>query len=97
MLHCPDVNLRDVRIHDEPRWTIHLVGHDDLSVDGLHTDDDLLVPNCDGIGIGHCKSVEVFNCWFIGGNDCIIVRASRMFDSYRDGHKLQWHFEFHRN
>ena len=81
-LNCRGVRLLNFTIHNAPTWTIHPVGCKDLLVDGITIDNDLLVPNCDGIGIDHCQNVHLANCNISSGDDCIIVRASRNFDQY---------------
>ena len=81
-LSCNGVTLRDFTIHNAPTWTIHPVGCTNVLVDGITIDNDMEVPNCDGIGIDHCRSVRVSNCHISSGDDCIVVRASRMFGDY---------------
>jgi Glycosyl hydrolases family 28 len=84
LLNCHGARLRDFTIHDAPTWTIHSVGCKDMLIDGITIDNDLLVPNCDGMGIDHCQNVHISNCNISSGDDCIIVRASRNFDQYGD-------------
>ena len=74
---CRHVRLQDFRIHDAPTWTIHPIGCDDLLIDGITIDNNLLIPNCDGIDVDGCRRVRIANCAITAGDDCIILKNSR--------------------
>lgn len=82
LVGCKGATLRDIRIKNAPTWTVHVIGCENLLIDGLAILNDLRVPNCDGIDIDHCRNVRVANCNIQAGDDCIILKASRNFTQY---------------
>ena len=82
LVGCRRVQLTDFRIQDAPTWTIHTIGCEDVLIDGITIDNNLLVPNCDGIDIDRCRRVRVANCAIRAGDDCLILKTSRNFTSY---------------
>lgn len=82
MLGCRDVRLHAFTIRDAPTWTVHPIGCEDLWIEGITIDNSLLVPNCDGIDVDHCRNVRIANCHISAGDDCIILKASRNFRQY---------------
>ncbi len=77
MVGCKRVTLSGFRIHDAPTWTIHPIGCEDLHVTGITIDNDLLIPNCDGIDVDRCRRVRISDCAITAGDDCIILKTSR--------------------
>lgn len=84
MVGCRRLQLTDFRIHDAPTWTVHTIGCEDVLIDGITIDNNLLVPNCDGIDIDRCRRVRVANCAIRAGDDCLVLKTSRNFTSYGD-------------
>ncbi|GJG87279.1 polygalacturonase [Gemmatimonadetes bacterium T265] len=82
MVGCRDVRLHAFTIRDAPTWTVHPIGCEDLWIEGITIDNSLLVPNCDGIDVDHCRNVRIANCRISAGDDCIILKASRNFPQY---------------
>jgi polygalacturonase len=79
LIDCRRVRIRDVAIRRAATWTIHLLGCDDVVVEGITIDNDLLVPNCDGIDIDHCRRVRIANCTIRAGDDGICLKTSAAF------------------
>lgn len=77
LVGCKRVRLSGFRIHDAPTWTIHPIGCEDLHVTGITIDNDLLVPNCDGIDVDRCRRVRISDCAITAGDDCIVLKTSR--------------------
>ena len=84
LVACRRVRLQDVRIHDAPTWTIHPVGCEDVLIQGVTIDNNLLIPNCDGIDIDRCRRVRVSDCAITAGDDCLTVKTSRNFAQFGD-------------
>ncbi|HEY0778556.1 MAG TPA: glycosyl hydrolase family 28 protein [Gemmatirosa sp.] len=82
LVGCRDVRLHAFTIRDAPTWTVHPIGCEDVLIDGVTIDNDILVPNCDGIDIDHCRNVRVANCHIRAGDDCVVLKASRNFRQY---------------
>lgn len=79
LIDCRRVRIRDIAIRRSPSWTVHLLGCEDVVVDGITIDNDLLVPNCDGIDVDHCRRVRISNCAIRAGDDGICLKASAAF------------------
>ena len=82
MLGCRDVRLHAFTIRDAPTWTVHPIGCEEVLIDGVTIDNDILVPNCDGIDVDHCRNVRIANCHIRAGDDCVVLKASRNFRQY---------------
>ncbi len=79
---CRDLEVRELSFVDAPSWTLHLVGCEDVLVDGVVIRNALDVPNCDGIDPDHCRRVEIRNCDITCGDDAIVVKATRQHAAY---------------
>jgi polygalacturonase len=77
---CRDLVVRDVTFSQAPNWTLHLVGCSDVLVDAVKIQNQMDVPNCDGIDPDHCRNVEIKNCHITCGDDAIVVKATRAFE-----------------
>jgi polygalacturonase len=49
ILGCNNVVLRDIIIHDGALWTVRLSGCKNVLIHGVHIENDLKLPNNDGI------------------------------------------------
>lgn len=74
---CRDLQVHDVTFRQAPNWTLHLVGCDGVLIDGMKIQNQMDVPNCDGIDPDHCRNVEIKNCHIVCGDDAIVVKATR--------------------
>lgn len=79
---CRDLVVRDLAFFEAPSWTLHLVGCQQVLVDGIRINNQMDVPNCDGIDPDHCRDVEIKNCHVVCGDDAIVVKATRQYASY---------------
>jgi len=79
LVDCRRVHIRDVAVRRSASWTIHLLGCEDVAIDRIIIDNDMLVPNCDGIDIDHCRRVRVTGCTIRAGDDAIVLKASNAF------------------
>ncbi|MEX0332406.1 MAG: glycoside hydrolase family 28 protein [Puniceicoccaceae bacterium] len=79
LLDCRQVTLRDVSFHESPWWTVHLVGCQDVLIDGIHINNDLKMPNCDGIDPDHCQNVRISNCHIQCADDCIVFKNTHQY------------------
>ncbi len=84
LVGCRHARLQDFRIHDAPTWTIHPIGCEDLLIQGITIDNNLLIPNNDGIDIDRCRRVRVSDCAITAGDDCLVVKTSRNFPQFGD-------------
>lgn len=79
LTNCRDLEIRDLTFFHAPNWTLHLAGCERVLVDGVKIDNQLDVPNCDGIDPDHCRDVEIKRCKIKCGDDAIVIKATREF------------------
>lgn len=79
---CRDVSIRDITIREGAYWTLHLVGCDDVVIDGVNLLNNLKIRNGDGIDIDHSRNVRVANCHITSGDDCICLKNRREYAQY---------------
>lgn len=71
--NCTDVHLSDFKCIDAPYWTILVVHCDRVKVNKVVIDNNLLIPNSDGLDIISCSNVNVSDCIFSCGDDAIVL------------------------
>lgn len=72
---CRRVLLRDVTIADTPHWATNFSDCDDVRVIGIRIDQDLLIPNGDGVHFNSCRDMVVSDCVIRAGDDAIALTA----------------------
>jgi len=91
LIGCRDLLVRDVTFRDAPIRTLHLVGCEQVLVDGIKIRNPLDAPNCDGIDPDHCRGVEIRNCDIVCGDDAIVAKASRAFAAWGETANIHVH------
>lgn len=71
---CSGVKIRDLTLQNSESWTVHLLGCDDVVVDGLRIRNPLHGPNTDGIDLQACQNVHIANCDIYTGDDAIVLK-----------------------
>mgnify|MGYP000711478246 CR=1 FL=1 len=66
--------------NDSAYWTVHLIGCNDVSIDGISILNNLKIRNGDGIDVDHSKNVRIANCHIESGDDCICLKNRREFE-----------------
>lgn len=74
--------IRDVTFKDSAYWCLHLVGCNDVTIDGIRILNNLKVRNSDGIDPDHSKNVRISNCYIESGDDCICPKTRREYEEY---------------
>lgn len=74
MEHIEHLTMRDVTLTGSGFWTTHLVGCEDVLIDGIRILNNLKMANCDGIDPDHCKNVRIANCHIECADDCIVFK-----------------------
>lgn len=83
-----NVSMRDITIREGAYWTVHLVGCEDVVIDGINLLNNLKIRNGDGIDIDHSRHVRVSNCHITSGDDCICLKNRREFAEYGSCHDI---------
>lgn len=68
------LSLLQVTLTGSAFWTVHLVGCDDVLIDGIRIINNLRLANCDGIDPDHCRNVRITNCHIETADDCIVFK-----------------------
>jgi hypothetical protein len=77
-----NLTIRDVTIRNGAYWTVHLVGCNDVAIDGINLLNNLKIRNGDGIDIDHSRNVRIANCHITSGDDCICLKNRREFEQF---------------
>jgi polygalacturonase len=85
LLGCRNVIFRDLTIRDGALWTVRLSGCDDILIDGIRIDNDLKLPNNDGIDLDRCRNARISNCHIVSGDDCIVLKTCQETAAYGAG------------
>ena len=72
---CRNLTLRDVTVRDGALWTVRLSGCEDVLIHAIHIDNDLKLPNNDGIDLDRCRGVRISDCHIVSGDDCICLKC----------------------
>lgn len=72
--HVRHLTLHQVTLTGSGFWTTHLVGCEDVLIDGIRILNDLRLANCDGIDPDHCRNVRITNCHIESADDCIVFK-----------------------
>ena len=75
---CQRILIEDVTLLDSPFWVIHPLKSTDITVRGVHINND--GPNGDGCDPESCDRVLIERCYFNTGDDCIAIKSGRNRD-----------------
>jgi hypothetical protein len=70
-LRCKHVKLQSISISNAPSWTLSFVECTDVRVLDLSIDNNLSIPNCDGMHFSCSTDIQVRGCRISAGDDCI--------------------------
>jgi len=73
---CKNVLVRDVTLRAAPNWTLHLQNTERATLSGIHIDNDLLIPNNDGIDCIRCRHVHISDSDIQAGDDDLAIFGS---------------------
>ena len=71
--NCTDVALKDFEVVDAPYWTFLIVHCDRVNVTDISINNNLLIPNSDGLDINSSSNVNVSGCIISCGDDAIVL------------------------
>ncbi|HWK05161.1 MAG TPA: glycosyl hydrolase family 28 protein [Puia sp.] len=70
---CKRVTIRDITVRNANDWTMDLNACDNVKVLGISIDNDMSLPNSDGIDMYDSKNVIISDCDVRAGDDAIAV------------------------
>ena len=77
-----NIRIKDIHIGNAAYWTVHLVGCNDVTINGISLLNNLKVRNSDGIDLDHSKNVRISNCYIESGDDCICLKNRREYEEF---------------
>ncbi len=72
--HVSHLTLHQITLTASAFWTVHLVGCEDVLIDGIRILNSLNMANCDGIDPDHCRNVRITGCHIECADDCIVFK-----------------------
>lgn len=77
---CTHIELSDFTCIDSPYWCFLIVHCDRITAHNLKIDNNLNIPNSDGLDIISCSNVNVSDCYISCGDDAVVTAG------------YDWHF-----
>lgn len=71
--NCTSVTLQDFKCIDAPYWTFLVVHCDRVKVQGVDINNNLLIPNSDGLDVISSSNVTISDCIFTCGDDALVL------------------------
>lgn len=72
---CRGVRIRDIRIRNTPKYGIHPVGCDGVTIRGISMTTDMRGPNTDGIDPEDSRNVMISDSYIETGDDAICLKS----------------------
>lgn len=88
---CNNLIIKNICIEKAPSWSVHLVGCEHVLIDHVTINNNLDVPNCDGIDPDHCRNVVIRNCRITCGDDAIVIKATRQEEDFGPSAHIRVH------
>jgi len=73
---CRRVRVADIRLKQSPNWTMAFQECQDIKVRGISIDNDMSIPNSDGIDLYDSKAAVISDCVINSGDDAIALISS---------------------
>ncbi|MCR5717047.1 MAG: glycoside hydrolase family 28 protein [Lachnospiraceae bacterium] len=80
--HVKHLTVEHVTLTRSAFWTLHMVGCEDVLVEGVRILNNLKMANCDGIDPDHCRDVRIHGCYIESADDCIVLKTSGAYQEY---------------
>lgn len=75
LVNCRDVLIDSVSFVDSPRWTLHPLACENVTVSRVTIRNPADSPNTDGINPDSCSNVHISDCHIDVGDDCITLKS----------------------
>jgi polygalacturonase len=73
---CKNIRLSNIKLEESPNWTIAFLNSTDIKVNGITIDNNMNIPNSDGIDMYDSKNITISDCVINAGDDAIAVISS---------------------
>ena len=72
--HISHLTIQQVTLTNSAFWTVHMVGCQDVLIEGIRILNNLRMGSSDGIDPDHCQNVRIVNCHIECADDCIVLK-----------------------
>jgi parallel beta-helix repeat protein len=73
---CKNVHINNINIRQSPNWTIAFLNSSEIKVSGITIENNMSIPNSDGIDMYDSKNITISDCVIQAGDDAIAVVSS---------------------
>ena len=73
---CKNISLSNIQLKESPNWTVAFLNSTDINVTGISVENNMSIPNSDGIDMYDSKNITISNCVIQAGDDAIAVVSS---------------------
>jgi polygalacturonase len=73
---CKNLHISNITIRRSPNWTIAFFNSSDIKVNGITIENNMNIPNSDGIDMYDSKNIMISDCMIQAGDDAIAVVSS---------------------
>lgn len=78
--NCNHLTVKNIKIINAPCWTMSFSSCDDVRITDLTIDNDMTIPNNDGMHFCCCRNVIIRGCNIKAGDDCIALSCITNWD-----------------
>jgi hypothetical protein len=73
---CKNVLLSNIKFEESPNWTVAFMNSTDVKVIGITIENNMDIPNSDGLDMYDSRDITISNCVIQAGDDAIAVVSS---------------------
>lgn len=81
--NCKGVEIKNLKLHNQAVWCVHILYCEDVLLDNLHITADHNIPSSDGIDIDSGKDIKIRRCFIDVNDDCISIKSGKDEDGLR--------------
>ncbi|HTB26294.1 MAG TPA: glycosyl hydrolase family 28 protein [Puia sp.] len=74
--NCKNIGISNIKLKESPNWTIAFLNSTDVKVSGITIENNMNIPNSDGIDMYDSKNITISDCIIQAGDDAIAVVSS---------------------
>ena len=73
---CKNIRLSNIKLIESPNWTVAFLNSTDIQVTGISIENNMAIPNSDGVDLYDSKNITISDCEIQAGDDAIAVVSS---------------------
>ncbi|MBN2617612.1 MAG: glycoside hydrolase family 28 protein [Spirochaetales bacterium] len=83
--NCKDIVINGITLQNSPFWNTHILYSEKINIDGVTFINPENAPNTDGLDIDSSSFINIKNCTFNVGDDCLCLKSGMDENGYRVG------------